>query len=165
MAKQPDIKQGDLHLIVNDWESRFIGEAKCYNSQGKQIWKIPALAKGVDGPRSDIHAGDTPPGLYLAGQIYETMPHEPEHIWRSYGKWCVDMVEQEGQEAGVGRAGICLHGGGSGLPDPLADYQELIPTFGCVRMHNRDLDTVVIPCLKAAVAKGYRMWITVNQLR
>ncbi len=28
--------------------------------------------------------------------------------------------------------------GGSGLPDPYADYQGWIPTYGCLRMQNAD---------------------------
>ncbi len=31
-----------------------------------------------------------------------------------------------------------IHGGGSGLPDPYADYQGWIPTYGCLRMQNAD---------------------------
>ena len=31
-----------------------------------------------------------------------------------------------------------VHGGGSGLPDPYADYQGWIPTYGCLRMQNAD---------------------------
>ena len=31
-----------------------------------------------------------------------------------------------------------IHGGGSGLPDPNADYQGWVPTYGCLRMQNAD---------------------------
>lgn len=31
-----------------------------------------------------------------------------------------------------------IHGGGSGLPDPYADYQGWVPTYGCLRMQNAD---------------------------
>jgi len=33
-----------------------------------------------------------------------------------------------------------IHGGGSGAKDPYADYQEMKPTHGCIRMHNKDVD-------------------------
>jgi hypothetical protein len=163
-TKRPDLEKDDVHVLINDFEHRFVGEAKCYAPDGTVLWTVPSLGKGVDGPRTDVRGGDTPAGLYIAGTIYETRETEPWHIWASYGKWCVDMEEQQNQEASVGRAGICLHGGGSGLPDPLAPKQPLVATFGCVRMHNQDLDKIVIPCLKSVRAKGGTMWITVNQL-
>ena len=31
-----------------------------------------------------------------------------------------------------------IHGGGSDLRDPFADYQPLVPTYGCLRMYNKD---------------------------
>ena len=33
-----------------------------------------------------------------------------------------------------------IHGGGSGLLDPLAPYQGWYPTHGCTRMPNDDID-------------------------
>jgi len=42
-----------------------------------------------------------------------------------------------------GRAAIMVHGGGSNAPDPFAPRQQLCKTFGCTRMHNEDLATLV----------------------
>lgn len=164
VAKKPILNPGDVHVIINDWERRYIGEAKCYTAAGTMLWNIPALCKGVEGNgRWDVRNGDTPPGLYLAGLITETRKDEPTWIWNAYGRWCIDMVEQQGQEESVGRAGICWHGGGTAAPIPLANYQQLVPTLGCVRSHNLDLEMKVVPLLRTLQARGDRMWITVNQ--
>ncbi|MDX2239090.1 MAG: hypothetical protein NW224_00225 [Leptolyngbyaceae cyanobacterium bins.302] len=162
---KPNVKPTDVHVVINDWEGvRYVGEAKCYNPKGDVLWTIPALCKGVEGARWDVRNGDTPPGLYRAGVIIQTQPHESAYIWNAYGRWCIDMEEQQGQEAKVGRAGICWHGGGTGCPDPLAPRQQLLPTLGCVRSHNADIHSIVIPTLNKVTANGGTMWITVNQI-
>lgn len=161
---KPALKPGDVHVVINDFERMFLGEAKCYTAGGALEWIIPAICKGVNGPRFDVWGGDTPPGLYLAGTLYETKGNEPWNVWSSYGKWCIDLEEQEGQEATVGRAGICWHGGDPDRTPPLQQMQQLTETYGCVRSHNRDLDEIVIPTLKRIRADGDRMWITVNQI-
>lgn len=160
---KPTLKPGDVHIVINDFERMFLGEAKCYNAKGEMEWIIPAICKGVNGPRVDVWGGDTPPGLYLAGALYETQGNEPWNVWSSYGKWCIDLEEQEEQEAKVGRAGICWHGGDPDRTPPLQQMQQLTETYGCVRSHNRDLDEIVIPALKRIRANDGRMWITVNQ--
>lgn len=139
---KPQIKPGDWHLIVNDRDER----AKLYNSDGDLVTTFPVLAKGVYGSTTWRNGGDTPPGLYRLGQLYRTQPSEPQSVWRSYGALCWDMEEQENQENERGRAGICLHGGGTGArPHHLAPRQELLPTFGCLRFHNGDLEKEILP--------------------
>lgn len=163
---RPDVKKWDVHVVVNDWEHpvRFVGEAKCYDHSGGLLWTIPALCKGVEGNgRWTVRSGDTPPGLYLAGVVTETMIGEPGQVWNAYGRWFIDLVEQEQQEARVSRAGIGWHGGGTAAPDPLAPKQLLVPTLGCIRSHNEDLDKVVMPTLQRVRSNGGQMWITVNQ--
>lgn len=161
---KPKLSPGDVHVIVNDWESKYIGEAKAYDATGKILWKIPALCKGVEGSRWNVRNGDTPPGLYLAGELITTSQNEPASIWNAYGRHCIDFVEQENQETRYERGGICWHGGGTAAPDPLAPLQQLVPTLGCVRSHNADLAQYVVPLLQSLAAKGNRLWITVNQI-
>lgn len=36
--------------------------------------------------------------------------------------------------------GRALHGGGSNLEDPYEDFQPLLPTYGCFRMRNADIE-------------------------
>jgi len=158
------IKSGDVHIVINDWESKWAGEAKCYSDKGLLMWTIPALCKGVNGSRWSVRNGDTPPGLYLAGELFVTQTTEAQDIWNAYGKHCIDLVEQENQEAKHNRGGICWHGGGSGAPDPLAPNQQLVATLGCVRSHNGDLANTVVPLLQKLTNQGNRMWITVNQI-
>lgn len=160
----PMLNKDDIHIIVNDWESKYIGEAKAYSASGKMLWTIPALCKGVEGSRWSIRNGDTPPGLYLAGELIVTKPGEPNQTWSAYGQHCIDLVEQEGQESRYQRGGICWHGGGTAAPDPLARKQQLVPTLGCVRSHNGDLAEIVVPMLQSLNQKGAKMWITVNQI-
>ncbi|MGA7936704.1 MAG: hypothetical protein WCA35_24325 [Kovacikia sp.] len=164
--KEPNLNAADVHVVINDWEeqNRFIGEAKCYSSKGELRWKIPALCKGVGGPDPNVPSGDTPPGLYLAGELIETQPSEPQATWAAYGKYFIDLVEQEDQENQRGRAGIGWHGGGTGAPDPLAPLQPLLPTLGCVRSHNKDMEEYVVKTLQDVSHNGGKMWITVNQL-
>ena len=47
----------------------------------------------------------------------------------AYGNFYITSGDPRGRD---------LHGGGSGLPDPYADYQGWVPTYGCLRMQNAD---------------------------
>ena len=147
--QQFGFKKGDSHLIVNDASETM----KAFSFEGKLLWEIPCLARGQ---YSDfewkIQRSDTPPGLYKLGTIYkdyEKVGDKPayDRTLMSYGWYSFDMVELENQEAGNGRAGIMLHGGGSacGWPGAWAPRQALFPTHGCVRCHNIDLRDKVLP--------------------
>ena len=146
--QQFGFKKGDSHLIVNDASETM----KAFSFEGKLLWEIPCLARGQ---YSDfewkIQRSDTPPGLYKLGTIYkdyERVGDKPayDRTLMSYGWYSFDMVELENQEAGNGRAGIMLHGGGSacGWPGAWAPRQALFPTHGCVRCHNIDLRDKVL---------------------
>jgi hypothetical protein len=147
--QQFGFKKGGSHLIVNDASETM----KAFSFEGKLLWEIPCLARGQ---YSDfewkIQRSDTPPGLYKLGTIYkdyERVGDKPayDRTLMSYGWYSFDMVELENQEAGNGRAGIMLHGGGSacGWPGAWAPRQALFPTHGCVRCHNIDLRDKVLP--------------------
>ena len=163
---KPRIQPGDYHLVVNDTAET----VKCYSSTGKLLWTKPALAKGVNGPTTWNNGGDTPPGLYRIGTLYRSEAGESkEAVWYPYGPLCWDLEEQENQENVRGRAGICLHGGGSAAPNPLADYQPLYPTHGCIRMHNRDTVEFILPLThkwdakRGWVRRGNNVWVSVWQ--
>ena len=104
---------------------------------------FPDLAIGVSGPRRDVRNGDTPFGVY---RFTQTIGGEPENrLGAGYGtgKVYVDDRNMYGDVANAGRSLIRLHGGGSGLPDPYALDQSLRATQGCVRMKNRDVNTLI----------------------
>ena len=144
------MKENDIHFVVCRHERTL----KCWDAQGKLRWAIPALAFGQHENWREPN-GDTPPGLYRCGTIYDTPGEVP------YGPFCVDLEDLENQETGNGRAGISLHGGGSGCPDPFADYQPLLPTHGCVRVHNAHLVHRVVPAIRWVQGKGGTAFLSV----
>ncbi|MCP9785391.1 L,D-transpeptidase family protein [Cyanobium sp. N5-Cardenillas] len=154
-AKRPQdygFKDGDFHLVVND----LVETCKAYNFRGTLLWELPALARGQgrDNQWNERHT-DTPPGLYRVGQVYRDWERNPNPPYSrdaiGYGWFSLDLVELEDQERKHGRAGIMIHGGGSGAgwPGAWAPRQPLLPTLGCVRMHNIDLRDKVMPLVDA----------------
>lgn len=143
------MKPGDSYLLVNDRDQ----DCEAYDHTGKLLWRAPALARGQGSDRDwRTRNSDTPPGLYVIGQIHkdyeEVGPHPAGNdTLRAYGWYSFDLVELENQEAKNGRAGIMLHGGGSGngWPGAWAPKQPLLPTYGCIRMHNDALRDLVLP--------------------
>ncbi|MCT0230949.1 L,D-transpeptidase [Synechococcus sp. CS-1324] len=142
------VKAGDSYLLVNDRDE----DLEAFDHTGTFLWKVPCLARGQGADNDWKHTStDTPPGLYKLGQLYpdyEQNPNPPcSDTAMSYGWFSFDMEELEGQEVKVGRAGIMLHGGGSGCgwPGAWAPTQPLLPTLGCVRLHNIDLRDKVLP--------------------
>lgn len=152
----------DHHIIVNDANET----AKCFASNGDLLWQLPALARGQGSDYEwNVTNTDTPPGLYLVGKIYEDFAEvgsEPEYnrTLMSYGWYSFDLVDLEGQETGIGRSGIMLHGGGSacGWPGAWEPMQGLYSTHGCIRMHNIHLREAVLPLTR----KG-KVFISVYQ--
>jgi len=145
------VKAGDSYLLVNDRDQ----DMEAFDHTGKVLWKVPCLARGQRADNDWKHSStDTPPGLYKLGQHYpdyEQNPNPPcSDTAMSYGWYSFDLVELEGQEVKVGRAGIMLHGDGSGCgwPGAWAPIQPLLPTLGCIRLHNVDLRDKVLPLYK-----------------
>jgi hypothetical protein len=142
------VKAGDSYLLVNDRDQ----DMEAYDHSGKFLWKVPCLARGQGADTEWRHTGtDTPPGLYKLGTVYrdwEKNPNPPrDATLQAYGWYSYDMVELEGQEQKLGRAGIMLHGGGTGCgwPGAWAPRQTLLPTLGCVRVHNAVLCERILP--------------------
>lgn len=143
-------RRGEHHIIVNDRRET----ATAWSFDGIKQWERPALARGQgkDNEWNRLYT-DTPPGLYLSGKVYrdhQLNPNPgPTRIALAFGWASVDLIDLEGQEIRNGRSGIMVHGGGSGLgwPGSWAAYQPLRPTLGCIRMHNGDLASRVLPLL------------------
>ncbi|MGL4947088.1 MAG: L,D-transpeptidase [Cetobacterium sp.] len=145
--QQFGFKKGDTHLVVNAATKT----AKAYDHNGKLLWVLPCLAEGQD-PNWRNNSGDTPPGLYKLGAVYNDYARvgaspSYDRTLLSYGWISFDMVDLEGNEDGNNRAGIMLHGGGSaaGWPGAWRETQPLYATLGCLRMHNIDLRDKVLP--------------------
>ena len=141
--QQFGFKNGDFHLIVNDISETM----KTFNFEGEFLWEIPCLARGqYSDYEFKLQNSDTPPGLYKIGAIYkdyESKGDKPayDRTLMSFGWYSFDLVDLEGQETGIGRAGLMVHGGGSacGWPGAWAPKQQLFPTHGCVRCHNIEI--------------------------
>lgn len=142
-----------FHLVVSD-PGRSM---QAFDKLGNPLWRIPALAKGQN-PDWRVRRGDTPPGLYRIGQIWNDVADvglEPEYQLElmQYGWISFDLIDLENQEGGNGRSGILIHGGGSacGWPGAWSPLQTLYPTHGCVRVHNQDLRDKILPLTQKGV--------------
>ena len=68
------VKPGDTYLLVNDRDE----DMEAYDHEGKFLWKIPCLARGLGGDREyQYKETDTPPGLYKIGEIYKDYEIDP----------------------------------------------------------------------------------------
>lgn len=83
----------------------------------------------VNGPGFD-HWGRCPRGTYVLGTPIA-------HDQPSMGFWFTPVLNTPG------RSGIGIHGGGTGLPDPMAAQQGWQVTHGCLRVQNEDNEKLV----------------------
>lgn len=101
------------------------------------------LGQGVNGPRRDIRFGDTPFGVYKYVRPAGGTPNSRISPAFGTGKLYLDDNDMFGEVSDAGRGTIRLHGGGSRLPDPYLPEQPLLPTQGCVRMRNVDINKLI----------------------
>ena len=84
------------------------------------------------------HWAPCPPGEFLIGAAVPkgTAP---------FGPFFLPLLDDANHHvmADNHRSGIGLHGGGSGLPDPLAPRQGWVWTHGCWRLQNQSLLSLV----------------------
>jgi RHS repeat-associated protein len=111
----------DQHATVDLYSNSGLFEASC-----------SGLARGQCRDRT-AEKGDTPFGKYEITGVSEG------RLGPAYGIAKVNLQEVEGEVVDSGRSEIRDHGGGSRLSDPYADDQPLIGTWGCIRMHNKDI--------------------------
>lgn len=152
-----------IHLIFN----RPTGKMKVFEPD-RSLWDVidgggDAWGDGVDADRPYGYKWPCPPGHYILDVPQSITPPIP-----SEGSWQIPVLDMPssdvttllaahdasqqgsnlsvggvalplGQLAYYGRSAIMIHGGGSNLQNPYADYQELCKTEGCTRLHNADL--------------------------
>lgn len=141
----------DLHITF-DADSKLL---KVWKPNGTLLWQTEARNRTVaDGQL--YHYGNCPPGEFLLGAPVgkNTAP---------FGPFFIPVLDYAGHHAMLDfqRSGIGIHGGGSGLPVPLADYQGWCPTHGCIRCQNAPLRHLVA-LVKASQVKGGRVFFTVT---
>ena len=128
----------NAHVIFNG-QSRLL---KCYIfGEGQPRHILPAHDVGVND--ADVMAGEDvygyrckcPPGSgYRLGPPEFLNPAEPP-----YGIYFTPIFDNpQGTLTAHGRSGLGIHGGGSDLADPFADFQGWEDTFGCIRLQNHD---------------------------
>lgn len=109
-----------------------------------------------------------PPGDYGIGYPLPCATRNPDgsvtthnNDDAAYGCWFIPLIDTHGDEAQHGRAGIGVHGGGSDLPDPFALKQSWEYTYGCLRVQNGDLESVVVPFVKFIQSHGGTVTLSV----
>ena len=119
------------------------------------IARFPCSKAFVDGENSAGQAFDNAEdGTYEEGSEGDTEIMYPNNLTEDnipYG-WAYINIDARGR---------ALHGGGSGLADPFAPYQDaLLPTHGCFRMYNADVFWLA-QAKKRSEATGIDVVITV----
>lgn len=149
MARPPQFTTDeDRHLVFN----AALHNLKCFRRDGTVEWHMEAHGEGAGGDSSQPN-GNTPPGLYHVGNVVSVGDD-------AYGAYAVKLIPLD-LDKGGNRDGIFIHGGGTGLSNPSAPNQKFVKTHGCIRVHNRDLGTVVNKVRGVQGKKG-QVWVTVK---
>ena len=131
VSNQAGLNPGDkpfIHVIYYD-EYHY---CKVYNTRGTEVFKFDmrndAVGQGIG------HDGKCPFGDYQLGTPRKEDKSE-------FGPFFIPVrdIDANGQLHRHKRAGIGIHGGGSGLVNSFAPRQGWVKTDGCFRMQNEDL--------------------------
>jgi len=143
----------DLHWVF----ARAARTLKAYDNAGREVFACEARNRTTaDGQLG--HFGNCPPGEYVFG-------YPAPKGTAPFGPWFVPIHDAPGHDAAAAhhRAGLGWHGGGSGLQEPLRAIQSppWIPTHGCWRSINRDLERGVA-LIHATLVAGGMHFVTVE---
>lgn len=113
MIKEIQFQRGKQRIFAMDESYQVVGEWECRDDfvQGYNAYGDPR--------------GSLPDGTYTGVSAEVTNGA----YGSAYGNFYITSGDPRGRD---------IHGGGSGLPDPYADYQGWVPTYGCLRMQNAD---------------------------
>jgi hypothetical protein len=119
------------------------GLLKLYMADGsmRHVWHARDVGIGNEGIGNADQYGHyckVPPGIdYVLGAPQFCGPNSDHGA--GYGWWFTPINDNAaGTLAEYGRAGLGLHGGGSGSPAPFSAYQGWYDTLGCIRLQNAD---------------------------
>ena len=121
----------DLTLVFDGFRNKL----KVFAYDGLR-YEIKARNLTVNSPADELtfgHWGKAPPGDYGVGT-----PQKCSEDEIAFGPWFIPFDGKPATE--YGRGGLGIHGGGSGLPDPMAAEQGWLITHGCIRLQNKDLE-------------------------
>lgn len=136
---------GGAYIILLDKNGRRIPFRDCGCSDA-DVASGRAVAKNPNRMLGD-QVGDTPFGVY--SYEYSEGGTSTSQLGAAFGTGKVRMRGIYGEIIDSGRSLIRLHGGGSGLlkrkppQDPYDLDQDLLPTGGCVRLKNRDVNGLI----------------------
>lgn len=113
MIKEIQYQRGKKRIFAMDENYQVVGAWECRDD----------FVEGYN--RYGDPRGSLPDGVYtgvsaeVTGGAYGS----------AYGNFYITSGDPRGRD---------IHGGGSGLSNPYADYQGWVPTYGCLRMQNAD---------------------------
>lgn len=156
------LEAGDVHLVVHPAPTPSWAKLKLFVAQGAtsavgRTWFV--LCEGVRGDDWRERGADTPPGFYEVGR--------PEYVDGTdrvaFGPAWLPLEPLSGLVLETGRAGLGIHGGGTGVPgaETLLS-QRLVPTLGCIRMHNGDL-LELVGWVRMVHQLGHRVFLSVSR--
>ena len=148
----------DLYLDFSPASRRLI-----VTSRG-QVFLVAEARNDTVRPGQYGFFGHCPPGWFLVGPPVAT----PGSV--KFGPAFLGLFDSQAGAGATGadgamkryrRAGIGIHGGGTGLRSPLASNQGWRATLGCIRMQNQDLRSLV-SLVNWARGRGGKVWIRVG---
>lgn len=127
-----NLGKNDLHFSFDPNAERL----KLFNTTG-MIFTCECRNRTTN-PGQYGFRGFCPPGDFILGA-----PVPKNTV--SFGAWFIPILDEGpgGPMQQNGRAGVGLHGGGSGLAQPLSPHQGFQITHGCLRVQNADLAMIV----------------------
>jgi hypothetical protein len=131
-----------MHVEV----SRSGQKLKIFQDDGSEIFSCETRNATVNSGEGQY--GQCPLGDYLLGSPESIQPPEVP-----FGFAFTPILDINGLWNLHHRAGLGVHGGGSGLPDPFAPQQGWVETEGCWRLQNVDNQAFVTIVRHAQLTK------------
>ncbi|MCB0416094.1 MAG: L,D-transpeptidase [Bdellovibrionaceae bacterium] len=135
-----------VHLRVVVPKNRNLSGWLYVELDGKPVTRMRVLARGSRGPGDTqfLENGNTPTGVY-DGSVFQSTQNFPVE---SYGPWgAIRLKPLSGNaitaEKLFGRSGLLIHGGSLGGPGYWRGNGALRATYGCLRVSNSDMHTLL----------------------